>query len=117
MSDNEIGIQRTDTATKEPREEARNEEDVVTIGLNPHVSYEAYAHLRSRGAVQRVSFTAEEGTRAPEIQEFLGRDHFFLTRYAEVAAVLLDSRFSVDPRSVMTPEQHKKLPQMPEELQ
>ncbi|WP_437672093.1 cytochrome P450 family protein [Sorangium sp. So ce131] len=92
--------------------------DVAKLHLDPHVSYDAYAEVRAKAPVVRVSFSLEgkEGEGAPEFREFLARDHLFVTRYEQVISALLDSRFSADPRSAMTPEQKKKLPPLPEEL-
>ena len=91
------------------------ESDVVTLALDPHVSYDAYAELRAQGPVVRVAFSSENkkgegGEQASEFLEFMGRDHLLVTRYEQVIAALVDPRFSSDPRSAMTPEQQKKLP-------
>lgn len=90
------------------------------LTLDPHVSPEAYAKVREKDRVARVSFNFGEnagptGTES-EFREFLGREHLFITRYDDVIAALLDDRISSDPRTAMTPEQQKKLPQTPEEL-
>ena len=92
----------------------------TTLILAPHVSPEAYAKVREKDRVARVSFTFGEnagltGTDS-EFREFLGREHLFVTRYDDVIAALLDDRISSDPRTAMTPEQQKKLPQVPDEL-
>ncbi|MFL5348257.1 MAG: cytochrome P450 [Hyalangium sp.] len=92
----------------------------TTLTLDPHVTPEAYARVREKDRVARVSFTFGEdagpaGTDS-EFREFLGREHLFVTRYDDVIAALLDERISSDPRTAMTPEQQKKLPQVPEEL-
>jgi cytochrome P450 len=95
--------------------------DVVTLALDPHVSYDEYAAVRAKGPVVRVSFAVggtkeEDDEQAAEFREFMERDHLFVTRYEQVIAALLDNRFSADPRSAMTPEQRKKLPPEPEEF-
>jgi len=69
--------------------------------------------------VSPVRFIAgeEEGDGAKEQRpDFLGRDTFFVTHYDEVVATLLDDRFSVDPRSMMSQEQLEKQPPIPEEF-
>lgn len=95
--------------------------DLVTLALDPHVSYEAYRELRAKGSVARVTFSmgdksGEGGEQPSEFAEFMGRDHLFVTRYEQVIAALLDPRFSSDPRSAISPEQQKKLPPLAEEF-
>jgi len=91
----------------------------VSLTMDPHVSPEDYAKAREQGRVARVSFSfGDKAGVAPDsdIREFLKQEHFFISRYDDVIAALLDSRISSDPRTAMTPEQQKKLPQVPEEL-
>lgn len=92
----------------------------MNLTLDPHVSPEDYAKLREQGRVARVSFHFGDNASAAgvdsEFREFLGREHLFVTRYEDVLTALLDDRISSDPRTAMTPEQQKKLPQVPEEL-
>ncbi|MBM7115054.1 cytochrome P450 family protein [Archangium primigenium] len=91
----------------------------VSIPMDPHVSPEDYARMREQGRVARVSFVLGDKTGvAPEsdIRDFLKQEHLFVSRYDDVVAALLDSRISSDPRTAMTPEQQKKLPQVPEEM-
>ena len=92
----------------------------MILTLDPHVSPEAYAKVREKDRVARVSFSFGEdagpaGTDS-EFRQFLEREHLFITRYDDVIAALLDDRISSDSRTAMTPEQQKKLPQIPEEL-
>lgn len=101
--------------------EAPPQAPVTTLTMDPHVSPEAFANIREQARVARVTFamdanTAPEKQQAPELREFLGREHLFVTRYEDVITALLDQRISSDPRTAMTPEQQKKLPQTPEEL-
>ena len=107
-------------AAKEQTPSEAGPQGAVNLTLDPHVSPEAYAKLREQNRVARVSFSLGGDAGASgmnsEIREFLGREHLFITRYDDVIATLLDHRVSSDPRSVMTPEQQKKLPPIPEEL-
>ncbi|WNG28978.1 cytochrome P450 [Cystobacter fuscus] len=91
----------------------------VSLKMDPHVSPEDYAKAREQGRVARVSFSfGDEAGVVPDsdIREFLKQEHFFISRYDDVIAALLDARISSDPRTAMSPEQQKKLPQVPEEL-
>src|SRR5215216_961521 len=102
--------------TNAAHEETRPAEPVKLDIADPHFmpnAYETYAELRTKGPVSRVRFIAgeEEGDGAKEQRpDFLGRDTFFVTHYDEVVATLLDDRFSVDPRSMMSQEQLEKQP-------
>jgi cytochrome P450 len=85
-------------------------------------AYDTYADLRAKGPVSRVCFrgSAEEasGDDREEQRGFFGsQETFFVTHYDEVVATLLDRRFSVDPRSGMSPEQvEQQEAQTPEEF-
>jgi cytochrome P450 len=110
---------RDTTAAKEQTSPEAPPTGPMTLTLDPHISPEDYAKLREQGGVARVSFTFGDSvgsTVDSEFREFLGREHLFITRYDDVIASLLDDRISSDPRTAMTPEQQKKLPQIPEEL-
>ena len=65
----------------------------MTLSLDPHVSPEAYAKVREKDRVARVSFTFGESVNATgvdsEFREFLGREHLFITRYDDVIASLI----------------------------
>jgi cytochrome P450 family 107 subfamily K polypeptide 1 len=106
-------------------EEASLEEPIVELNIgDPHFmanAYDLYADLREKGPVSRARFAGGEeatGEGAEDQREFFGRrDTFFVTHYDEVISTLLDDRFSVDPRSAMSPEQLEKQPEMPEEFQ
>jgi cytochrome P450 len=85
-------------------------------------AYDTYADLRARGPVSRVRFaggpgeaTGEDGG---EQRGFFGsQETFFVTHYDEVVATLLDRRFSVDPRSTISPEEvEQQEAQTPEEF-
>src|SRR5687767_13091123 len=70
--------------------------DVVTLALDPHVSYEAYAEVREKGPVVRVTFSMGDKNgggdeQASDFREFMKRDHLFVTRYEHVIAALLDN--------------------------
>ncbi|OJT23362.1 cytochrome hydroxylase [Archangium sp. Cb G35] len=92
----------------------------MILTLDPHVSPEDYAKAREKDRIARVSFTFGENAGPAgvdsEFRQFLGHEHLFITRYDDVIASLLDDRLSSDPRTAMTPEQQKRLPQVPEEL-
>jgi cytochrome P450 len=85
-------------------------------------AYDTYADLRAKGPVTRVRFAgvAQEAASedSGEQRGFFGnQETFFVTRYDEVIATLLDRRFSVDPRSGMPPEQvEQQEAQTPEEF-
>src|SRR5829696_2193198 len=109
------------------KEEARLAKPVELDITDPHFmanAYDTYADLRAKGPVSRVRFAGGEeeketsGDRAEERREnFFGGETFFVTHYDEVIKTLLDDRFSVDPRSVMSEEQLEKQPPIPEEFQ
>lgn len=88
--------------------------EVVTLSSDPNDVHEGYAAARAKGAVVTVSFTgpAED----PEREDFLTREHLFITRYDEVLAALVDSRISSDRRTATTEEQREKLPPVVEEF-
>ena len=95
---------------------------------DPHFmanAYDTYADLRAKGPVSRVRFVtgadgAEEapgdGANEQRPEDFFGGETFFVTHYDEALATLLDDRFSVDPRSAMSPEELEQQPEMPEEF-
>ena len=101
--------------------------DTVELNLtDPHFmadAYDTYAALRAKGPVSRVRFvtgaeqeTSEDGAKEQRPEDFFGGETFFVTHYDEALATLLDERFSVDPRSVMSPEELEQQPEMPEEF-
>jgi cytochrome P450 len=92
---------------------------------DPHFmddAYDTYADLRAKGPVSRVRFVGGAEQAASEDREeqrgfFGSQETFFVTHYDEVVATLLDHRFSVDPRSGMSPEQvEQQEAQTPEEF-
>jgi cytochrome P450 len=113
--------------TNGQHEEVRPMEPVRLDIADPHFmlnAYDTYADLRARGPVSRVRFVAGEeekeasrdGAKEEGPEDFFGRESFFVTHYDEVIATLLDDRFSVNPRSAMSPEQLEQQPPMPEEF-
>jgi cytochrome P450 len=72
-------------------------------------AYDTYTALREQGRVTRIKFGAdEEGTESQRPRDrFFNRETFFVTHYDDVVATLLDDRFSVDPRSLVTAEQRE----------
>jgi cytochrome P450 PksS len=73
----------------------------------------AYAKLRAHGPVTRVAFTSTaDGDRQPACP---GQEMFMVTHYAQGLAVLLDDRFSSDPRTAQTAEQRAQPPTLPED--
>jgi cytochrome P450 len=87
--------------------------------------YDTYTGLRAKGPISRVRFVtgADEAEEAPgddareqRPEDFFGGETFFVTHYDEALATLLDHRFSVDPRSAMSPEELEQQPEMPEEF-
>ena len=72
-------------------------------------AYDTYAELREQGRVTRVKFGGDdsaEESRSPR-DRFFNRETYFVTHYDDVVATLLDDRFSVDPRSLLPPEQRE----------
>jgi cytochrome P450 len=77
-------------------------------------AYDTYNELRDKERISVVRFTAgnqdadksdeEKKQRSPR-EEFFNRESFFVTHYDDVVSTLLDDRYVVDPRSMMTPEQ------------
>jgi cytochrome P450 len=115
----------TGAGTDTPHEEAQPEVPVRLDIADPHFmadAYDIYADLRAKGPVSRVHFAGgrEEATddgATEERQGLFGGDSFFVTHYDEVIKTLLDDRFSVDPRSRMSPEEQEQLEaQTPEEF-
>jgi len=109
--------------TNAAHEEARPTEPVELDIGDPHFmadAYDTYADLRAKGPVSRVRFAgggekaSDDGEESSEF--FFRSETYFVTHYDEVIATLLDNRFSVDPRSGMSPEQLEQQPPMPEEL-
>jgi len=108
-------------------EEARLAKPVELDIADPHFmenAYHTYADLRAKGSVSRVRFSggdeeeaSGDGAEERRPETFFGGETFFVTHYDEVIKTLLDGRFSVDPRSVMSEEQLEKQPPMPEEFQ
>jgi len=88
--------------------------DVVTLSSDPNEVHEGYDAARAKGPVVTVSFTGPADD--PDLEDFLTREHLFVTRYDEVLAALVDNRLSSDRRSVMTEEQRQKLPPVVEEF-
>jgi len=81
-------------------------------------AYDTYAELREQGPVTRIRFNSgQEGEETGTPRDRLRpSEAFFVTQYDEVIATLLDDRFSVDPKSLMTPEQREQAPETPEEF-
>ena len=81
-------------------------------------AYDTYAAMREQGRVGVVKFAAGEA--GESVTDRATRcstgSPFFVTHYDDVVATLLDDRFSVDPRSRMTPEQREQMPEAPEEF-
>jgi cytochrome P450 len=72
-------------------------------------AYDTYDALREKGRVSRVKFGSDEDGKESESprDRFFNRETFFVTHYDDVVATLLDDRFSVDPRSLLTAEQRE----------
>jgi cytochrome P450 PksS len=112
--------------TDEAHGEAGLGEPVELDITDPHFmadAYDTYADLRAKGPVSRVRFArgaeeeaSEDGAEDPA-EQFFRRETFFVTHYDEVIETLLDERFSVDPRSGMSPEQLEQQSNTPEEFQ
>ncbi len=99
-------------------EEAMAGRDVTLLDISdPQFmanAYDTYNDLRNKERVSVVRFSAgnQEANKAAEEkkqrnprEEFLNRESFFVTHYEDVVSTLLDDRYVVDPRSLMTPEQ------------
>jgi cytochrome P450 len=113
-----------DSAGRDVTHEETPPPEPVELNISdPHFmaeAYDTYAGLRAKGPVSRVHFAggeeaSDDGAEQPG--EFFGRDTFFVTHYDEVISTLLDERFSVDPRSMMSSEQlEQQQSQTPEEF-
>ncbi|MCA9878726.1 MAG: cytochrome P450, partial [Thermomicrobiales bacterium] len=88
-------------------------------------AYDTYNELRNKERVSVVRFAAgnpnphetdEERKQRNPREEFFTRESFFVTHYDDVVTTLLDDRYVVDPRSMMTPEQRAATPEAPEEF-
>ncbi|MDI1433674.1 cytochrome P450 family protein [Polyangium sorediatum] len=91
----------------------------VTLSLDPGRVIEDYAAARAQGPVVAVSFADTDAggdESAANLEDFLTREHLFVSHYDEVLSALVDGRFSSDRRSALTPEQRDKLPPVIEEL-
>jgi hypothetical protein len=116
------------TKTDAAHEDVQRTKPVELNLADPHFmanAYDTYADLRAKGPVSRVRFVmgADEAEEAPRDgakeqgpEDFFGGETFFITHYDEALATLLDHRFSVDPRSAMSPEELEQQPEMPEEF-
>ncbi len=81
-------------------------------------AYDTYAKLRAEGPVARVKFSTgreTEETGTPR-DRFLNSEAYFVSDYDAVIATLLDDRFAVDPKTLMTPEERANAPEGPEEF-
>ena len=99
-------------------EEAMAGRDVTLLDISDPqfmaTAYDTYNELRNKERISVVRFTAgnqdadksdeEKKQRSPR-EEFFNRESFFVTHYDDVVSTLLDDRYVVDPRSMMTPEQ------------
>jgi cytochrome P450 len=113
-----------DSAGRDVTHEETPPPEPVELNISdPHFmaeAYDTYAGLRAKGPVSRVHFAggeeaSDDGAEQPG--EFFGRDTYFVTHYDEVISTLLDERFSVDPRSMMSSEQlEQQQSQTPEEF-
>jgi cytochrome P450 len=92
----------------------------ITLNIaDPHFAtnaYDIYADLRAKGPVARVLLDSGEASPNNAAQFRSGGETFFVTHYDEVVATLLDARFAVNPRTVLTAEELQRLPQPSEEL-
>src|SRR5215213_3997812 len=116
------------TKTDAAHEDVQLTEPVELNLADPHFmanAYDTYADLRAKGPISRVHFVtgADNADEAPgdsaneqRPEDFFGGETFFVTHYDEALATLLDHRFSVDPRSAMSPEELEQQPEMPEEF-
>lgn len=99
-------------------EEAMAGRDVTLLDISDPqfmaTAYDIYNELRNRERLSVVRFAAgneeenkaaEEKTKRSPREAFFSRESFFVTHYDDVVATLLDDRYVVDPRSLMTPEQ------------
>jgi cytochrome P450 len=116
------------TKTDAAHEDVQRTKPVELNLADPHFmanAYDTYADLRAKGPISRVRFVtgADKADEAPgdganeqRPEDFFGGETFFVTHYDEALATLLDHRFSVDPRSAMSPEELEQQPEMPEEF-
>jgi cytochrome P450 len=95
--------------------------DVTVLDLrDPNfmaTAYDTYNALREQGRVTKVKFGNDEDQpreQSPR-ERIFGRETYFVTHYDDVVTTLLDDRFSVDPRSLLSPDQQEE-DQTPEEF-
>lgn len=86
-------------------------------------AYDTYAELREQGPVVRVQhhpFLRDESEEQLAAERARGehptRELYFVTRYEEAAAALVDDRLSSDPHVLLTNEQRRQLPTGPAEI-
>lgn len=95
---------------------------VLDIGAPDFMAtaYDTYNTMRDKERVSVVRFTTGREEQNPHEQNpreaFFNRESFFVTHYDDVVETLLDDRYVVDPRTLMTPEQRAAAPQGPEEF-
>lgn len=100
----------------------RDDQEITELNLRDprfmETAYDQYDNLRQQGPVVRVKFGGGEQETADqqENRQLMRQATYFVTDYDAVVATLLDDRFSVDPRSLMTPEQLDQAPEIPEEF-
>lgn len=101
------------------KDETKTEPFYLNVG-DPDVRanlYETYAGLRSKSPVTRALLTAGEDMDAKSLTGATGREVYLITAYDEASAMMSDDRYSVDPRSIMTPEQLAQMPAIPKEYE
>jgi cytochrome P450 len=76
-------------------------------------AHERYEAMRARCPVSRGVFTAAEGVAD---QGFFNRPFWLVTDYEEGSRALLDRAFTVEPSTVMSPEQAAAASEVPEEF-
>ena len=88
--------------------------DIVTLDFtDPNfmaTAYDTYAELRERGRVTKIRFSTGRDDQPPRNarEAFFNRESYFVTHFDDVVETLLDDRFSVDPRNLMTSEQERQ---------
>lgn len=101
-------------------EEAMAGRDVTLLDISDPqfmaTAYDTYNELRNKERISVVRFAAgnpdankaaEDKKQRNPREDFFNRESFFVTHYEDVVATLLDDRYVVDPKSMMTAEQRE----------
>jgi cytochrome P450 family 107 subfamily K polypeptide 1 len=105
------------TSTEAQIDETADSREIERLDLSSpeflEHAHERYEAMRAKCPVSRAMFPSPEGV---EDQGFFNRPLWVVTDYDEGSRALLDRQFTVDARSVMSPEQAAQAEHIPEEF-